>query len=298
MHPHRFLITGKTGQLGHVLQTYLAPLGQVIALGREALDLSQPRQIAAVIAEIRPTWIINPAAYTAVDKAESERALVYAINADALGALAQAAKQCGAGIVHYSTDYVFDGAHHTPYTETDTPQPLNVYGASKLAGEQQLAESGVPHLILRTSWVYGAYGNNFVKTLQRLLTTRADVSVVADQIGAPTSSTALAELTARLLLEIGLPQQLQDRQGVYHATCQGQTSWFGLASAIRTALAVDPTRTLATLHAIPSADYPTPAQRSAYSVLDNHKLHATFGMQLPDWATAFAAEWARFDVMG
>jgi dTDP-4-dehydrorhamnose reductase len=265
------------------LQRTLAPLGEVIAADRSVLDLADTAGIRRSVAAIVPDLIVNPAAYTAVDKAESEPELAHAINALAPGELAA----CGVPLVHFSTDYVFDGRKAGAYTEDDTPNPLGVYGASKLAGEQAVARAGIPHLILRTSWVYGLRGRNFLLTMQRLARERDTLSVVDDQFGAPTWSRLIAEATALVVARwMDRPDQIAT-SGIYHLTCGGRTSWHGFTAAILARLAGTEAK-LARLTAIPTSGYPTPAARPANSQLDCGKLAATFGVRLPDWENALA----------
>lgn len=279
----KILLTGVNGQVGWELQRSLAPLGEVIATDRNALDLVDTAAIRRTVAAIAPDLIVNPAAYTAVDKAESETGLAHAINAAAPGELAA----CGIPLVHFSTDYVFDGHKAGAYTEEDTPGPLGVYGASKLAGEQAVTHAGIPHLILRTGWVYGLRGHNFLLTLQRLARERDSLSVVDDQFGAPTWSRLIAEATALVIARwLDRPDQTAT-SGVYHLSCGGRTSWHGFAAAIL-AHQAGANEKPARLTAIPTSGYPTPAARPANSQLDCGKLAATFGVRLPDWETALA----------
>lgn len=283
----RILLTGVNGQVGWELQRTLAPLGEVIAADRNRLDLADTSSIRRAVDAIAPDLIVNPAAYTAVDKAETEPALAHAINAAAPGELAQAAAVRGIPLVHFSTDYVFDGHKSAAYTEADTPNPLGVYGATKLAGEQAVARAGAPHLILRTSWVYGLRGRNFLLTMQRLLRERETLAVVDDQFGAPTWSRLIAEATALVVARwLDQPDQTAT-SGIYHLSCGGRTSWHGFTAAIRAHLAESDVK-LASLTAIPTSGYPTPAARPANSQLDCDKLAATFGVRLPDWETALA----------
>ncbi len=278
------LLTGVNGQVGWELRRALAPLGRVVGLDSRALDLSDPDAIRATVRGIAPRLIVNPAAYTAVDKAESEPERARAVNGIAPGILAEEAWRCGAILVHYSTDYVFDGRKAGPYLEDDAPNPLNVYGASKLEGEQAIAASGARHLILRTSWVYGARGGNFLLTMQRLMQERPELRIVDDQIGAPSWSRMIAEATAQVLAQCLSPARGADRPepwGTYHLTNAGETSWHGFATAIAE-LGGYATR----LTPIPSSDYPTPARRPANSRLDNGKLARAFGLRLPDWREA------------
>ncbi len=278
------LLTGITGQLGWELKRTLAPLGQVVALDSRALDLTDATAIRRQVEAIAPRVIVNPAAYTAVDQAEREPERARLINAIAPGILAEAARQCGALMVHYSTDYVFDGSKDGPYQEDDVAKPLNVYGATKLAGEEAIRASGVRHLILRTSWVYGRRGGNFLRTMQRLMRERSELSIVDDQVGAPTWSRLIAEATAQILAQCLSPARGADRPepwGTYHLTCSGATSWYGFAAAIAE-LEGHGTR----LNAIPSTQYPTLARRPANSRLDNGKLARVFGLRLPHWREA------------
>jgi dTDP-4-dehydrorhamnose reductase len=279
----RILLTGAGGQVGWELQRTLAPLGEVIAADRTVLDLADTAGIRRTVAAIAPDLIVNPAAYTAVDQAESEPGLANAINAVAPGELAA----CGIPLVHFSTDYVYDGKKPDAYTEADAPNPLGVYGASKLAGDQAVLQSGAPHLILRTSWVYGLRGRNFLLTMQRLARERDTLAVVNDQFGAPTWSRLIAEATALTIARwLDRPDQ-NATSGIYHLSCGGRTSWHGFAAAILARLAGTETN-LARLKAIPTSGYPTPAARPANSRLNNDKLEATFGVRLPGWENALA----------
>jgi dTDP-4-dehydrorhamnose reductase len=258
-------------------------LGEVITVGRESstlrMDLSNPDTIRYVIREVQPDLIINPAAYTAVDKAETEPELAMAVNGTAPGVIAEEAKLIGAGLIHYSTDYVFNGNQPTPYTEQDEPDPQNIYGKTKLAGEKAIQAVDVPHLILRTSWVYGLRGKNFLLTMLKLAREREELKVVDDQVGAPTWSRLIAASTAQILSQstqdmIGF---LSSNSGIYHLTATGQTSWYGFAKAI---FEHDPNpseQKLKNLLAIPSEQYPTPAKRPAYSSLDTEKISHTLG---------------------
>ncbi|OUL37716.1 dTDP-4-dehydrorhamnose reductase [Nostoc sp. T09] len=287
----RILLTGVTGQVGWELQRTLMTIGEVIPVGRSVnnpnlqMDLAQLDTIRRTIREVRPNLIINPAAYTAVDKAEKEPELAMAINGIAPGAIAEEAKRLGAAVIHYSTDYVFDGSKNTTYTEQDQPNPQNIYGKTKLAGEQAIASVGVPYLILRTSWVYSLQGKNFLLTMLKLAQEREEIKVVDDQIGAPTWSRMIAEVTAQILSQA--PENISDflvsKGGLYHLTASGQTSWYGFAKAIFELDDRKSDRKLQRLTAITSKEYPTPASRPAYSLLDNQKLSTTFGLVLPDW---------------
>jgi dTDP-4-dehydrorhamnose reductase len=280
----KILLTGVTGQVGWELQRTLMTVGEVIAVGREQIDLAQPETIRRTIREVKPDLIVNAAAYTAVDKAESEPELAMAINGIAPGAIAQEAKRVGAAMIHYSTDYVFDGSKATPYTEQDQPDPQNIYGKTKLAGEQAIASVGVPHLILRTSWVYGLRGKNFLLTMLRLAQEQEEIRVVDDQIGSPTWSRIIAEVTAQIVSQSphNVSDFLANKSGIYNLTASGQTSWYGFAKAIL-ADNIKQSRKLQRLIAITTEEYPTAASRPAYSLLDSAKLSNTFGLVLPDW---------------
>ena len=281
----KILLTGKRGQVGWELAHALAPLGEVIALDREDLDLAVPDRIVSVVRSVRPEVLINAAAYTAVDRAESEPDAVYAINAAAVGILADEAKRVAALLIHYSTDYVFDGTKDAPYIEEDRPNPLNAYGRSKLAGERAIHDIGGPHLILRTSWVYSARGKNFLLTIRRLLREKKEIRVVSDQIGAPTSARGIAEATAELLRRHGAAT-LGDARGIYHATTSGSTSWHGFAREIaRLERSDSPARIVP----IASSEYPTPARRPGNSRLSNEKLLRRFGVALPRWEACLEA---------
>lgn len=284
----KILLTGVTGQVGWELQQTLMSLGEVIPVGRNVsnpmhMDLAQPDSIRRIIREVKPDLIVNPAAYTAVDKAESEEELAMAINGVAPGVIAEETVKLGAAIIHYSTDYVFDGKSNIPYTEEDEPDPQNVYGKTKLAGEQAIQAVGVPHLILRTSWVYGLRGKNFLLTMLKLAREREEIRVVDDQIGAPTWSRMIAEATVQILsqAEGNMSDFLADKGGLYHLTASGQTSWYGFAKAI---FEHDTgSRILQRLLAITSEQYPTPAKRPGYSLLDSQKLSNTFELAMSEW---------------
>lgn len=279
----KILLTGARGQLGWELRRTLACQAEVVALDSRALDLADADAIRRVVRALAPRVIVNPAAYTAVDKAEGEAELARAVNATAPGVLAEEAARLGALLLHYSTDYVFDGSGERPWREDDTTGPLNVYGATKLAGERAIQASGCRHLIFRTSWVYGARGANFLLTMRRLMRDRPELKIVADQIGAPTWCRDLAEASAAVLAQLASPARGSDRPepwGVYHMSNAGETSWHGFAEAI---LALDPPETPPRLLPIPTSDYPTPAKRPLNSRLDNDKLARVFGIRLPDW---------------
>ncbi|GLH31078.1 NAD(P)-dependent oxidoreductase [Pseudomonas sp. BR1R-5] len=274
---------GQNGQVAQALKTQLAGLGEIHLLGRDQLDLAQPEALREPLRQLAPGLIINAAAYTAVDQAETEPDTAFAINAQAPGVLAEEALRLGAPLIHYSTDYVFDGEKATPYNEQDVPNPLGVYGRSKLAGEQAIAAVGGAHLILRTSWVYSQHGRNFLLTMQRLLQEKPQLRVVDDQIGAPTWATTIA-LSTRVLIERWQAGRA-GAWGTYHLAAQGQTSWFGFAQAIGEQLKA---RGLpcAELLPIPSSEYPTPARRPANSRLDCSRLAREWGVTLPHWQQA------------
>lgn len=283
----RILLAGKNGQVGWELQRTLATLGNVIALDRHDMDLANPDSIRRAVRDHKPNLIVNAAAYTAVDKAEEEPDLAMANNGTAPGILAEEAKRLGAALIHYSTDYVFDGNKNVPYSEDDAPNPLNVYGKTKLAGELAIQAVGAPHLIFRTSWVYGVRGKNFFMTILRLAKERNELRVVNDQIGAPTWSCMIAEATAQILAQIhsrpaSFPQLFKDISGIYHLTAGGQTSWFGFAKAILTHC-YSSAASVPRLTPIGTEEYPTPAKRPKNSVLSNAKLNHKFGLIMPDW---------------
>jgi len=278
------LVTGKSGQVGHALLPVLATLGTVVALGRTDCDLADQAAIARTVREIRPDIIINPAAYTAVDKAESDRDVAFAVNTLAPGIMAETAKELGAAMIHYSTDYVFDGRKTEPYLEDDETNPLSVYGLSKLDGERAVRANLREHFILRTSWVFSTAGANFLKTVIRLAGERENLAVVADQVGAPTSADLLARITGKIVRTI-----LGNREapyGTYHLTAAGQTSWYGYAAfaieeARRNSLPIRLEKDA--IRAIPTSAFPTPAARPANSRLDTTKLRGMFGIDLPPW---------------
>jgi len=280
----KILLTGRNGQLGWELARALAPLGEIVAFDRAGLDLADPARLASTVRELKPDIIVNPAAYTAVDRAESESEAAFAINARAPRVLAEEAKRLGALLFHYSTDYVFDGAKAAPYLEDDATNPLGVYGASKLEGERAIAASGARHWIFRTSWVYAPRGKNFLLTILRLAREGKPLRVVADQFGAPTSAAMLARATAQALstqvraISRISPHNAPPPSGVYHMTAAGRTSWHGFACAILREFRLDNAVT-----AIPASEYPLPAKRPANSVLDNSRLAAAFGIRLPGW---------------
>ncbi|RZI31516.1 dTDP-4-dehydrorhamnose reductase [Pseudomonas orientalis] len=281
--PLKILITGQHGQVSQALQQRLQGLGELVVLGRDQLDLANAEQIRQQVRAHRPDLIINAAAHTAVDQAESEPDAAFAINAIAPGILAEEAKALGIPLIHYSTDYVFDGSKPAPYTENDTPNPLGVYGQSKLAGEQAIAAVGGKYLILRTSWVYSSHGKNFLLTMQRLLQEKPQMRIVADQIGAPTWAGTIADST-RALIERWQAGDAGE-WGVYHLTAQGETSWFGFAEAIGEQLRAEG-KPCAELEAIPSSAYPTPAMRPLNSRLDCSRLQQQWHVSQPQWQDA------------
>ena len=274
------LLIGRNGQIGRELCNALAPLGALEVLDCAALDLADPDSIRDAVRRIAPGLIVNAAAYTAVDKAEQEADLAMAVNAVAPGILAEEARRLGAPLVHYSTDYVFDGSASRPYRETDAVNPLGVYGRSKLAGEEAIRAVGPAHLILRTAWVYSMHGHNFLLTIQRLARERDELRIVADQRGAPNWAGEIARATAAILAEGGLAEN----SGLYHLAAAGETTWHGFAEAIIAAMRDAGEEVRATrVVPIATADYPTPARRPAYSVLDCSKLREVFGITLADW---------------
>jgi dTDP-4-dehydrorhamnose reductase len=287
----RILITGARGQLGTELRRSLAGMGEVIAADRTSLDLFSEEQIRNAVSQASPDFIVNAAAYTAVDKAESETDRAHAINAVAPRILAEEALRRNAVLVHYSTDYVFNGGKRAPWTEDDQTGPLNAYGAGKLAGEEGIQQIGGRYLILRTSWVYGPHGNNFLLTMLRLGRERDQLKIVDDQIGSPTTSMVLADTTRTILdgIAAGRFGSEESWAGLYHLTCSGSVSWCGFAQAIfeRAGTLLDGKMPAVT--PIPSSEYPTPARRPHYSVLSCDRLQQRFGVQLPPWQSALDA---------
>ncbi|QVL46857.1 MAG: dTDP-4-dehydrorhamnose reductase [Thiocapsa sp.] len=280
----RILLIGANGQVGWELRRTLATLGDVIPASLEGeygptIDLLDPASLARLVQDTAPDAVVNAAAYTAVDKAETDRAIAQRINADAVGELGAMLARRGTPIIHYSTDFVFSGNLDRPYREDDAPGALNVYGETKLGGEQALLSSGARALIFRTSWVYGIRGANFLLTMLRLLKERDELRIVDDQIGSPTWSRMLASATALVLYRVLRGElDLKKVGGLYHLTGSGQVSWFGFASAILEDAGLD-----ANLIPIPSSEYPAPARRPLYSVLDNSLFQETFGLSMPDW---------------
>ena len=294
------LLIGTNGQVGRALNSMLPRIGEVTALDRQRLDLTQPEEIRRAIHNFHPAFIINAAAYTAVDKAESEENVARAVNAEAPAVMAEEAKKIGASLIHFSTDYVFDGLKTTPYDEDDPANPQNVYGRTKLEGERAIQASGAAHLIFRTAWVYATQGRNFLLTILRLATQREELRIVRDQIGAPTLNTEIAGATTKILAQIcdaeGGPFSLPDVSGIYHMTAGGETSWYDFANAILEETAKTPAGgpwfaaatgnlPLIARRVVPitTNEYPTQARRPAYSVLSNARLNRAFSVQLPDW---------------
>ena len=278
----KILVTGRNGQVGGALQHALAGLGEIVTLDRTQLDLTNVDATREVIRTIRPNLIVNAAAYTAVDLAETDEALAYRINTEAPEVIAEEAKRLGAGMIHYSTDYVYDGGKSGAWLETDATGPLSAYGRSKLAGEQAITAVGLPHVILRTSWVYGLHGKNFLLTMLRLAQSRPELSIVNDQVGAPTWSVTIAEATASIIKKFPDLSAVEHVSGIYHLCARGQTSWFGFAEKI---FAHSLIQQKPTLHPITTADYPTPAVRPKNSVMNTDKFEQTFAT-LPTWDAA------------
>ncbi|MBK1694811.1 dTDP-4-dehydrorhamnose reductase [Chromatium weissei] len=285
----RILLIGASGQVGWELRRTLAGIGEVIAASLEGrhgprIDLMDSQSLVQLINNTQPHAVVNAAAYTAVDKAETDRIIAQRINADVVEELGQLLAARDIPMIHYSTDFVFSGNINRPYTETDTPNPLNVYGATKLNGELALLNSGAKALIFRTSWVYGRYGANFLLTMLRLFRERDELRVVNDQIGTPTWSRMLAEMTALVLYRVLRGElNLAQISGIYHLSGAGEVSWYEFARAI-----LEMSELNTKLIAIPSSDYPTPAQRPSYSVLDNQKFQETFGLMMPNWKLSLA----------
>lgn len=285
----KILLTGAEGQVGWELRRSLAPLGQLAALDRKAMDLSRPNQIRDVIRQIQPGLIVNAAAYTAVDKAEEEVEIAKAVNQTAPGIIAEEAERLKAPLIHFSTDYVFDGSGGKPYAETDDPDPRNVYGKTKLAGEQAIQKTGAAHLIFRASWIYGARGKNFLLTIQRLARERDTLKIIDDQTGAPTWCASISEAVAAIIAKIQTDgsgpdfSRFAEVSGIYHLTCLGETTWYGFAQAIlkRTSGHRRPK-----VEPIPTSSYPTPAARPKNSLLSNAKIKRVFGIEMPHWKEA------------
>jgi dTDP-4-dehydrorhamnose reductase len=278
----KILLIGKNGQVGWELRRTLAPLAEVVAVDYPEINLTDTPALRQFVAKTRPAVVVNAAAYTAVDKAETETELCRQVNAVAPGVLAEEAKKLGALMVHYSTDYIFDGTNTLPYVETDAPNPLGAYGRSKLEGDRAVKASGADHLIFRLCWVYGARGQNFMLTMQRLAREREKLRVVGDQFGCPTWSRMIAETTALALKQVLAGADASKFNGEYHLAAGGQTNWHEFASRI-IELMPETEKKCRVVERITTAEYPTPAKRPAYSVLDCGKLQKTFGLRLPDW---------------
>jgi dTDP-4-dehydrorhamnose reductase len=292
----RILLTGKSGQLGFELARTLPSIGEVIPTDRSELDLANENQLRRTIREIKPTLIVNAAAYTAVDQAESDEPAARAINADAPRVMADEARSLNAALIHFSTDYVFDGTATSPYPEGDQTGPINAYGRTKLAGEEAIGAANIPHLIFRTSWLYGPRGRNFLLTILRLAAEKPELRIVSDQIGAPTSVVEIAPAVTQILTAVAWhPELLAEHSGTYHLSAPGQTSWHEFAESIIALAKISRYQSFvnAATHGrpliveriapIPTADYPTPARRPLYSVLDNSKVRRTFNISLPSW---------------
>ena len=294
------LLTGKNGQVGAELLRLLPQVGEVVAFGHDQLDLSNPADIRRTIREVRPQLIVNAAAYTAVDQAETDETTAQAVNTHAPGLMAAEAKKIGAALIHYSTDYVFDGTKKAPYDEIDSVNPLNVYGKTKFAGEQAIRDSGVPHLIFRTAWVYARQGRNFLLTILRLATEREELRIVSDQVGAPTCAFEVAAATAKILTSIRDRNDgvfvFSEVSGTYHMSATGQTTWYDFAKTVlekagatshipQWLAAATKERPLIARRLVPISmeEFGSPTDRPAYSILSNSRLIQTFGVALPDW---------------
>jgi dTDP-4-dehydrorhamnose reductase len=303
----RILLTGKNGQIGAQLAVLLPQLGEVAAFDRHEFDLLNPDQIRRAIRDVQPNIIVNTAAYTSVDLAETEEKQARIINVDAPALMAEEAKRIDALLVHYSTDYVFDGSRSLPYAETDQPNPINVYGKTKLGGEEAIRAVGAPHLIIRTAWVYGTTGRNFLLTILRLATEREELRVVRDQIGAPTWSQEVAKGTVRVLMQLFEKGEgaISKTGGICHITAAGQTNWFEFAKAILDQASWMPRGipwfeaatkgqplVARCITAITTEEFPTPARRPSYSVLSNSRLKQDFGLELPAWSIQLRAVFA------
>ena len=290
----RILLLGKGGQVGWELQRSLSVLGEVLALDFDTTELdgvpvcgdfSQPERVAQTVRTLKPDVIVNAAAHTAVDKAQSEPDVARLLNATTPGLIALEAKKLGAWLMHFSTDYVFDGSGTTPWLETDAPAPLNVYGQTKLEGEQAITQSGCQHIMLRTSWVYGARGGNFAKTMLKLAQEREELKVINDQVGAPTGADVLADVTAQIIAHTRMASG--DVSGIYHCVAAGQTTWFDYANhVLGFARSINPAMHIkAQVLPVPTSEFPTPAQRPHNSRLNTDKLQHTYGLTLPHWQT-------------
>ena len=281
----KILVTGMNGQVGFELMKTLAHLGKVIGVDVKECDLAQSAMIDALLDRVKPDIIVNPAAYTAVDKAESEPTVAHAINAQAPKTLARQASRRNIPIIHFSTDYIFDGTKEESYVEDDTPNPKSVYGKTKWLGEEAVRQNAAKHVILRTSWVFGAHGVNFLKTMLKLSKERDKMSIVSDQIGAPTSARMLAEVTAEIVKQL-LQEFSYRKYGTYHLVADGETSWYGYAKYVveqANALGMETKLTPKNIKAIKTKDFPLRAARPANSRLDTAKVKETFGVTLPTW---------------
>jgi dTDP-4-dehydrorhamnose reductase len=293
----RILLTGGTGQVGGELVQTLAALGEVVAPTRAEMDLTNAESVRDAVRRVKPRWVVNPGAYTAVDKAESEPELAYAVNRDAVRVMGEEAARLGAGVIHFSTDYVFDGSGTRAYVESDATGPVSVYGASKLAGEQALAATGAGHAIFRTSWVYGATGKNFLRTILKLAREREVLTVVGDQHGAPTWSRDLARMATAVVerCEVEakggeLSEALKRLGGVYHAAGAGETTWHGFAAeAVRLEQEREPEGRFAKMVAITTEEYPTAARRPGNSRMSGERLEKMFGWKMMDWRDSLRA---------
>ena len=288
----KLLVIGANGQVGWELTRSLMPLGSVFAVDRHGCDLTCPEDIQRIVRAVQPNVIINAAAYTAVDKAEQEEVLAHTINGTAAGVIAEEAKKANALLIHYSTDYVFDGSKHMPYSEEDIPNPINSYGRSKLAGETAIIESQCDHLILRTSWVYALRAQNFVKTILRLAQEREELRIIDDQIGAPTWARSIADATAHIIRQAQYERKIGNFEaGIFNLASSGSTSWYGFARMIvetAKSLPLGDAIKLREIHPIPTESYPLPAPRPKNSRLDNEKLLQRFNLKMPEWQAAFA----------
>ena len=282
----KIVLLGKNGQVGWELQRALAPLGEVIALDRHGEsglsgDMTQPEKVCETLIRLNPDIVVNATAYTAVDQAESDQETAQLVNTDAVASIADSCRQMGALLIHYSTDYVFNGQGTEPFSESDSIAPLNVYGLTKAAGEQAIIESGCKYLIFRTSWVYARQGKNFLKTMLNLAAQREALSIIDDQHGAPTSAELIADVTAQIIPQVCIGDE---KLGVYHLVASGETTWYGYAQYIfEQAKSVGHTLKIQNVKPIPSSEYPVPAVRPHNSRLNNQKIQQTFNLNLAEW---------------
>lgn len=293
----RILILGAQGQLGVELQRAFEGAGNVIAYGRDRCDLSRPETVRAALAEIRPGLVLNAGAYTAVDRAESEPELAMKVNGEAPGVLAEETRKLNAVLVHYSTDYVFDGSKSGPWVEDDPTNPLGEYGRSKLAGERNIAQAAGRYLIFRTSWVFSSHGHNFLRTMLRLGQEREQLKIVDDQSGAPTSAWALAKATREIVDSLESSAEKESWAGTYHMTCAGKTTWCGFAEAIFRKARPSEQKAWPVVTGIATEEYPVPAKRPKNSVLSNEKLRTQFGIALPNWEAALEESLKTMDLL-